>query len=86
MIEGWDRGKSSFSVLAQAVRHFSEVDIYRMYSLFIRAAHHMIDVYVHAHCGPLSLPFPASPPFFHILSLGKDSQKQTRVPESWKNV
>lgn len=45
IIEDWERGKGAVSVLAQAVIHFSEVDIYRMYSLFIRAAHHMIDVY-----------------------------------------
>jgi len=45
IIEDWARGQGSVRVLAQAIIHFSLVDVYRMYSLFIRAAHHLIDVY-----------------------------------------
>ena len=45
IIEDWQRGQGAIRVLAQAIIHFSEVDVYRMYSLFIRAAHHLIDVY-----------------------------------------
>ena len=45
IIEDWARGQGSVRVLSQAIIHFSLVDVYRMYSLFIRAAHHLIDVY-----------------------------------------
>jgi hypothetical protein len=45
VLEDWQRGKGAIDTLSQAIIHFSDVDIYRMYSLFIRAAHHLIDVY-----------------------------------------
>ena len=45
ILEDWQRPGTPFDVLAQAMIHFSEVDLHRMYSLFVRAAHHLIDVY-----------------------------------------